>query len=296
MWRALDEPLEVSNMLMYMNISLLHLGWPEKAQTCLEECAAIRRRLKQWVSLADPLMALARSQIHYGQLSQAQKYLDEATAIRNEHGVPQTWNRIMFLSALLQVFRGNLRDADSSLAALQRLAHETRKSVDRAAAANMASILASLRGGEAIQRPRSVEFESPHSELHAMNFHSWSQALAHCTLGQDAETKAVLCVSLVEARKINSLTLQQISLPVAAVLASREGDPERAVELLGLAYTAQADLTGWIAQWQLLNKIRADLEAALGAARYEAAWEQGAQLDLAVVIAQLLEEYRGQAR
>jgi hypothetical protein len=64
----------------------------------------------------------------------------------------------------------------------------------------------------------------------------------------------------------------------------------RAVELLGLAYRAPQELTGWMAHWQPLTDLRHKLEATLGAERYTAVWERGARLELDTVVEQLLAE------
>jgi hypothetical protein len=82
-------------------------------------------------------------------------------------------------------------------------------------------------------------------------------------------------------------SVQQFCLPLAAVLTET---PERAVELLGLAYSAPQELTGWMAHWQPLADLRHNLEAELGAERYAAVWQRGARLDLDTVNEQLLAE------
>jgi ATP/maltotriose-dependent transcriptional regulator MalT len=45
-------------------------------------------------------------------------------------------------------------------------------------------------------------------------------------------------------------------------------------------------------KWALLTRLRAQLEADLGADAYAAAWERGSSLDLETVVAGLLHEWR----
>src|SRR5262249_28109509 len=88
--------------------------------------------------------------------------------------------------------------------------------------------------------------------------------------------------------QFNSFTGQQLSLPIAAILSARAGDLVRAVELLGLAYTAPKELTGWMDWWPLLTQLRSDLESELGSDAYRAAWARGQTLSLETVIVELL--------
>jgi hypothetical protein len=44
-------------------------------------------------------------------------------------------------------------------------------------------------------------------------------------------------------------------------------------------------------KWPLLTRLRADLEAELGQAAYQSAWERGTSLDLEAVVTQLLDDF-----
>ncbi len=67
----------------------------------------------------------------------------------------------------------------------------------------------------------------------------------------------------------------------------REGQPERALEWLGLAFAHPLRASGWMEQWPLLTRWRGDLERTLGAQVYRAAWQRGARLALAAVMAEV---------
>jgi hypothetical protein len=113
-------------------------------------------------------------------------------------------------------------------------------------------------------------------------------ALAHYGLGNAAAARQSLHDVLDLAHHtLKASTVQQFCLPLAAVLAET---PERAVELLGLAYRAPQELTGWMSHWQPLTDLRHNLEATLGAERYAVVWERGARLELDMVVEQLLAE------
>jgi predicted ATPase/DNA-binding CsgD family transcriptional regulator len=77
-------------------------------------------------------------------------------------------------------------------------------------------------------------------------------------------------------------------IPVAAIFMAHNGKLVQAVELLGLAYHHPSSTTGWLERWQLLNRVRDDLEAELGASSFSAAWKRGKGSDLAETVIQLL--------
>jgi DNA-binding CsgD family transcriptional regulator len=80
-------------------------------------------------------------------------------------------------------------------------------------------------------------------------------------------------------------------LPAIAMILAHEGEPEQAVELLALAFTPPASLTGWMERWPLLTRFRASLGAELGAEAFEAAWVRGETSDLKAVIAGVLRQF-----
>jgi DNA-binding CsgD family transcriptional regulator len=80
-------------------------------------------------------------------------------------------------------------------------------------------------------------------------------------------------------------------LSVAAILLAREGQPEQAVEMLGLAFHHPASAKRWMEAWPLLSRLRASLEAQLGTELYTAACERGKASDLETVVMDLLREF-----
>ena len=121
-------------------------------------------------------------------------------------------------------------------------------------------------------------------------------AIATVGLDDDQTAEAHLIEILEYALQTGTQGLMTRCLPVAAVIIAHNGDKQRAVELLGLAFTHPKSATGWMVNWPLLTRFRADLEAELGAAAYDAAWERGAKLDLEATAADLLHTFSGDGR
>jgi hypothetical protein len=116
----------------------------------------------------------------------------------------------------------------------------------------------------------------------------WAMALTCCCLGDDDETHQALVNCLKIARNhLKCPLFQYLCLPIAAVLAARQGQSERAVEMLGLAFTQSPNINGWMIKWPLLGDVRGELQAELGTDRFESAWTHGSRLNLDSVMSQL---------
>jgi hypothetical protein len=81
-----------------------------------------------------------------------------------------------------------------------------------------------------------------------------------------------------------------LCLLFAANLLAGAGDPHRAVMILALAYRYPAIVTSWIVNLRMFVEMVEKLKAALPAADYARAWEQGQSLDLASTAIGLLQE------
>jgi len=77
---------------------------------------------------------------------------------------------------------------------------------------------------------------------------------------------------------------------MSAISYASEERLESAVELLGLALKQPIKVTGWMKQWQLLNRVRTELQDELGQAAFEAAWKRGQSLDLEEVTKEVMQE------
>jgi hypothetical protein len=85
-----------------------------------------------------------------------------------------------------------------------------------------------------------------------------------------------------------------VALTIIAMLLADGGKLRRAVELLSLALNHPGSPRGLLESWSLLNKKHAELEVALGADAYAAAWDRGQTLDLDHVIEELIVEFDGE--
>ncbi|MEJ2211664.1 MAG: hypothetical protein P8129_21875, partial [Anaerolineae bacterium] len=117
----------------------------------------------------------------------------------------------------------------------------------------------------------------------------WGLAIAHSAFEEDSAAWEQVRKGLQHADFVALPPLKAWLLPVAAFLLGRQGQGERAVELLSLARRQSPDGEGWTALWRPLVELRGRLQAELGAEGYEAAWRRGQALDIESATASLLE-------
>jgi hypothetical protein len=96
--------------------------------------------------------------------------------------------------------------------------------------------------------------------------------------------------ALSEAVILRSPAFATLCLPFVAVIFAHEAQFERAVELIGLAFTHRAGTPSWMKKWPPLTHLLVDLEAELGAETFEAVWARGRALELHTATVELLAE------
>jgi len=109
---------------------------------------------------------------------------------------------------------------------------------------------------------------------------TWGLSLASCGLRDYAAAEEYLSKVFDFLAKIHGAAGIIAYLAVGAIILAHRGNPVKAVELLGLAFTHPIRASGWMEKWGLLTRLRAELEASLGSEAYAAAWERGKRRDL----------------
>ncbi len=118
-------------------------------------------------------------------------------------------------------------------------------------------------------------------------FYHLAQAVGHCGLEDYANARPNVQSALAQAQSLRIPAFTTIVLPVMAIILAYEAEPERATELLALAFTHPASTPGWMEQWPLLDRLRADLETELGPDEFRQLWIRGAELNLDEVVNEL---------
>jgi transcriptional regulator with XRE-family HTH domain len=144
-----------------------------------------------------------------------------------------------------------------------------------------------------------------HQQIHSLNrsyfpfttsWESMGLCMAACGLNDMSAARQhlqrVLEISVIHQWPPNAAK----GLTFAAIIAAKSGKSERATELLALVFHHPLSPKGWLEQWPLITRLRAELEATLTPERFQAAWQRGETLDLLATAKEQLAELAGENR
>ena len=293
-----DEALALAQVLgdpyytarAFNNSAFSRLNDLNHRRECLRRSAQIRREIGDRCNLCFSLAQLTACLAEAGDFDEAQQVLDEADRVQHEIGKTPVYVAVLAFKAQLAFWRGELDLASELLQTGQAFAGGRIYTGFSYHYPALLSWVAGIRGDYEQGHTFAQQLAGKHwaTTFFMVWRLGWGLALAHIGLGNAAAARQSLHDVLnLTHHTLQAPSIQQFCLPLAAVLA---GISERAVELLGLAYSAPKELTGWMAHWQLLDDFQRDLEAALGTDKYTAAWERGTKLDLTAVVGELLTE------
>ncbi|MHB8753244.1 MAG: LuxR C-terminal-related transcriptional regulator, partial [Aggregatilineales bacterium] len=288
--RTLGDEFYVAHALIGLSGAHEYERHPERALDCVQESIFIRRRVGDIQGLCFSLIGMGNLEFLHGNLMETETYVDQAIALQEAHGKSEPYLFLVTIKAVLAFWRGELEAATRLLALGPDPIGDYGNLgiVSRSLALAVLSCVHSLAGNYA--QGRQLCEQAPATNDISINITvNWSRVLANCGLANDTAALQSLRTCLRFAvHDVNSRTWQLLCLPLAAILSARNGEPHRAVELLGLTSTAPQGLMGWQEKWPLLDDLKAQLKAELGTEAYESAWQHGQTMDLDKVVAQLL--------
>jgi predicted ATPase/DNA-binding SARP family transcriptional activator len=256
--------------------------------TCLRRSSQIRREIGDRCNLCFSLAQLTAALAESGAIAEAEEVLDETVRVQNEIGKSPVYVAVLVFRAQLAFWRGDVDLAAEYLQAGLAYAGGRIYTGFSYHYPAIFSWVAGVRGNyeEAYAFARQLEGE-PWAKTFFMVWRlGWGLALANYGLGNLAAARQSLREVLTLTHDtVKAPSVQQICLPLAALLSET---PERAVELLGLAYRAPQDITGWTTRCQPLVDLRRELQRGLGDERFAAAWARGESFELEAAVEQLL--------
>ena len=118
------------------------------------------------------------------------------------------------------------------------------------------------------------------------------RAMILCDLAQFDEASQEIAEVLSSMLRYYHINVDlMLAIATAARILAHRGNSRHAAELLGLVFTHPNSPQGYLERHPGMTRLRADLEAKLGAEAYAAAWESGAQHDVEQVARDLLREF-----
>jgi ATP/maltotriose-dependent transcriptional regulator MalT len=252
------------------------------------ECAQVRREIGDLYGTARVVLLIAAEAYSIPDYEKAEIFNREVLDIWR---ALKSWNFVAFVDvnlAYLAIFRGDFEAARRLTDEALTLAREVSIRDHIAYASAMSGVLASLeeRYTDAWQSLMEAQAFAVHTS--AIEALEWGLPLAACGLHDYETARQANLRALRFARRLNAPGRYLWHLPATCVLLVHEGQMTRAAEILGLVFTHRASAPAWMERWGLLTRLRAKLEAALGTAEYQAAWERGEEADLKSVVSEML--------
>lgn len=254
----------------------------------LRAALAIASDLGNPMEQAQYRLNLADVTLIQGAYAETEASLRASLAIAEDMDLPVLGAYTRSVLGFCLVLRGEIDEAtrlgERAGAALADLGYEDAFPVQQA----LTALLACFRGDDAagLEGARA-SLQNPRASMMGLGLLArWCLALAHAARGEDADAWACVRGILAERARLGP-AVGTWTLPIAAVLAARAGDPVAAVERLALAHAHPLSATGWHDRWRPAAGLRASLEAALGAEAFAAAWARGEGRDLDATLAEL---------
>ncbi len=286
--RVLGDEFYTAHALVGVGAAYFYGGQLERGLDYLRESVVLRRMLGENYGLCVSLWGIALGLLYNGSLTEAESYLDQTVALQNQIGKGPIYVGSMCYKAALAFWRGDFETANRMVQAGLDFARDQDYIGSKSTSLSVLSLVASMGGDYAVGRELCEQARSSYRrDYHAWIY--WALALACCGLRQDKEAEQFIYDTLHHTvHNFKAPTFQRLCLPLSAILSARKGDPQRAVELLGLTFTSSQALIGWLDRWPLLNDVKSELKAELGTEAYESAWARGQTLALDMVVAELL--------
>jgi predicted ATPase/DNA-binding CsgD family transcriptional regulator len=289
-YRELDEPYYVGDVISWIGVAE-----PDHALALelFQESLRIHRAIGAVNLVAWVLINTGLAHLFVGNLAEAETALQEALSLQRTRGdrKGQSWGlywlgKAAFLAGDFEKSRA-LAEENYAFSRASNILYGNKGSLGLLAAIAAVVDEDYTRARSLAERelalPRSTSDGSPTFDA------LWSMAVAVWGAGEYETARYYQHQALKLGMEISRYVFVLSCLPVSALILEHNGNKQQAAQMLGLAY-ARMPYTAWLEKWPLLNRLRARLEAELGADVYAAACQRGAQLDLLTTVRDLLSE------
>ena len=288
-YRRSGDPFYVAMALFDLSVLGHSLSW-QRAKELRDESLRLRIEIGDKVGTLLSLSSKALAAARVGDYAEAERLWRERIALSEETGNPHLMSLgYTHLAHQVLFVRGDFAEARAAASEAVRLAEPHRYNDALGWAQVTLGLLACMDEDYATGMALCEQGAQTSARTLAdiPDFAAWGMCLVVCGLDDVETLRERFPAALRHSTKLRGEVGIALCLPPAAILLAREGQPERAVEWLALAFTHPIRASGWMEKWPLLDRWRAEMRDALGAAVYDAAWERGTRLDLEAVAAEL---------
>ncbi len=285
---ALNEKFYLSWAIQMMGVRQLGAGDYERAISTLEQSLEIKKEINDKYGLASVLYNLGDAQTRYtGNIEKAEDYFWASSQ--------QSLTYRLGAESYIPLLKGDFERA-TEMATAREVGpdgiYATPHHVGRSLYLSAYGILTCINGDYDAARDYCLDgLAVAPRELYA-TYAEWGLALIACAQEDFDEAIRANHALLQYALNTNAPGQMTWGLPAGAMIAVHQGDTEKAVHLMSLAFNHPASTSGWLENWSLIQQFLDELKSELGAEAYETAWEHAKTLELKHVIEEWLAIYQ----
>ena len=290
-FERVNDPYYMTRMRVELSIGYSQQGQYAKAAEYAEIAAALARKTGDRINLLWSLSSLEKYAQLRGEYHAAKQRQVELVEISEQLKMSKAARCLRIVLALYNDFASG--GFDRARRQLEKICSGTDMAQEpplfHAWASVLEGMLVDVEGDYYSARTLCEKGESHRLNLAALM--ACGLGIAAYGLGDYDQIVPVTLPTLKKSYAIDGFGWIAWCLPPYILLLAQEGHSEHAVELLGLAFTHPASLSGWLDKWPLMTRLRADLKAELGEAVYASAWDRGVNSDLKATAARLIHRY-----
>ncbi len=290
LFEAIDEPYYVGWVLHLQGYVYANLGQPDREIIYMERALTLALATNNRFSITICLYNLGSIYVLNGDYVKGRHFATESLQYADESGHPCQIAHTLSLLALLAFCQGDYATARDFAERSQTMIKDILFMVIQPYSLSLLIVLACLREDYA-DAVRLNELAKRHvTTVIGFQLLFWALAALSCGLGRPAEARGFVQKLLqMTAPDANSATTLWIVPCVAFILA--ETDPEKAVELLAWVFAHDESNLRWIRQWQLLDRLQAQLQTMMERESHELHREKGEALSVAALTAYLRQAF-----
>jgi len=292
-YQKLGDRFYLGYLLKALGTAYFTLQQPDKAAALIKQSLELRRETGDLTGLVDSVGAMGWIAYNNGCYADAEAHWQERRQLLRQLRTPHTLATNQYEFAWLALFNYGDLDSTRLLAEEMRtIALNINNPGNSQRTLPLFGFLEGLHENYAACRQFFQEIDALNQPYFPfmMSMQQMGLCLAACGLNDlpaaHKHLRKVLEIGLLHQWPANVAK----ALTFAAIIAAKSGKPERATELLALVFHHPLSPKGWLVQWPLIARQRAELEATLTPERFQAVWQRAATLDLLATAKQQVAE------
>jgi predicted ATPase/DNA-binding SARP family transcriptional activator len=253
----------------------------------LKESLALTRAIGNQTEMAMLLISLSMSYFYLGEFKTSKKFGEEAAQVGANIGPGPTWAQVNIFLGLLYLVEGKLDKARRFVDTGLSLSMKVNFPYPRAYARTAQCLLYSLEGLPDEGLHWIAKSTAAAVDPHASALFHWTASIANFAAGNYTEVRRDLQTIFSTHSHFPIPGIMKLTLPVVSLILEHEGFPDRALEVLSLAYTS-TDFYGWTKHWHPLQDMEHRLIERFGPIKELPAWMRGKSLSLDDVLQYIL--------